>query len=69
MANCIQPIRTYQRKTAKKSLINVSPASSIISNQKYQVEDNFFNNNKTCNNSITHHLFETTFDRIAKGAV
>lgn len=69
MINRKQPIRTYQRKTVKKPLTNISLAPFVTPNKKYQVQDNCFNNNESCNDSVTHDPFETTFDRIAKGAV
>lgn len=64
-----QPIRTYQRKTTKRPFVS-SLALSAVSNKKYDsVENNHFNKSRTCNDSFIHDPFETTFDRIAKGAV
>lgn len=68
MANYRQPIRTYQRKTVRKPLINISVAPSV-STQKQRVQNDCFNNNENCNDSLIHDPFETTFDRIAKGAM
>lgn len=62
-------IRTYQRKS-KKTLINVSLAPPVILTGKYNsVKHDHFNNDGTCNDSMDHDPFETTFDRIAKEAV
>ncbi|XP_032689218.1 uncharacterized protein LOC116852706 [Odontomachus brunneus] len=69
MANYRQPIRTYQRKTVRKPLINISLVPSVILTQKQRVQDDYFENNENCNDSLIHDPFETTFDRIAKGAI
>jgi len=64
-----QPIRTYQRKTAKRPFVNAL-ASSTISNEKYNsMENTHLNKSGICNDSLIYDPFETTFDRIAKGAV
>ncbi|XP_011254943.1 uncharacterized protein LOC105250493 isoform X2 [Camponotus floridanus] len=54
MLNRKRPLRTYERKTAKKPFTNLLP-SPIILISKYD--------------SLCDDPFETTFDRIAKGAV
>jgi len=64
-----QSIRTYQRKPAKKPFAS-SLALSATSSQRYNsVENNHFDKNGTYNDSLYYDPFETTFDRIAKGAV
>ncbi|XP_014469958.1 PREDICTED: uncharacterized protein LOC106741972 [Dinoponera quadriceps] len=69
MINRKQLIRTYQRKTAKKTFINVSLAPPVISSEKYHIENRDYLTNEACNDSTIHDPFETTFDRLAKGAV
>ncbi|XP_024875583.1 uncharacterized protein LOC112456988 isoform X1 [Temnothorax curvispinosus] len=64
-----QPIRTYQRKTAKKPFVSLLALSAISSEKYNSVENNHFDKSGTYNNSLNHDPFETTFDRIAKGAV
>ncbi|XP_039302391.1 uncharacterized protein LOC105201053 isoform X2 [Solenopsis invicta] len=62
------PIRTYQRKKTNKSLVTL--ALPTISHEKYNsVENSRFDKSEMCNNSLNYDLFETTFDRVAKGAV
>ncbi|XP_070169948.1 uncharacterized protein Haspin [Polyergus mexicanus] len=64
-----RPLRTYERKTAKKPFTN-SLLSPVISIRRYNsAENDSSNDNKICNNSLSDDPFETTFDRIAKGAV
>ncbi|XP_036149201.1 uncharacterized protein LOC105838777 isoform X4 [Monomorium pharaonis] len=64
------PIRTYQRKkTANKPSVPLLTLPAV-SNRRYNcMENHSFNKSETCNNSLNYDLFETTFDRIAKGAV
>ncbi|TGZ38628.1 putative serine/threonine-protein kinase haspin-like protein [Temnothorax longispinosus] len=64
-----QPIRTYQRKTAKKPFVSLLALSAISSEKYNSVENDHFDKSGTYNNSLNHDPFETTFDRIAKGAV
>lgn len=64
-----RPLRTYERKTAKKPFTN-SLLSPVILIRKYNpVENDRSNDNEICNDSLNNDPFETTFDRIAKGAV
>ncbi|XP_050466101.1 uncharacterized protein LOC126859138 isoform X1 [Cataglyphis hispanica] len=64
-----RPLRTYERKTAKKHFTN-SLLSPVILIRKYNlVENDRSNDNETYNDSLNNDPFETTFDRIAKGAV
>ncbi|KYN01582.1 Putative serine/threonine-protein kinase haspin like protein, partial [Cyphomyrmex costatus] len=62
-----KPIRTYQRKPAKR-LINSSTLSAV-SSEKYFVKNNHFDKNELYNDSLNYDPFETTFDRIAKEVV
>ncbi|XP_011862312.1 PREDICTED: uncharacterized protein LOC105558953 [Vollenhovia emeryi] len=64
-----QPIRTYQRKTTKRPVAGLLTLSAISSEKYSFVENNHFGKSGTCNDSLNHDPFETTFDRIAKGAV
>lgn len=67
--NYKQSIRTYQKKAAKRPFVS-SLALSAVSNKKYDsVVNNHFDKNATYNDSLIYDPFETTFDRIAKGAV
>ncbi|XP_011705185.1 PREDICTED: uncharacterized protein LOC105460437 isoform X2 [Wasmannia auropunctata] len=59
------PIKTYLRKPAKKP---VSSLASVVSSKYNSVKNNLFDKSDTCNDS-SNDPFETTFDRIAKGAV
>lgn len=64
-----QPIRTYQRKPVKRSFVNAL-TSFTISNEKYNsIKNNHLDKSGICNDSLVYDPFETTFDRIAKGAV
>lgn len=60
-----RPLRTYERKTAKKPFTNL-PSPVILIRKYNPVENN--RSNEICSDSIGD-PFETTFDRIAKGAV
>lgn len=69
MATYRPPIRTYERKTIRKPLMSISLIPPVISSQQHQVQNDCLNNSENCNNSLNHNPFETTFDRIAKGAM
>ncbi|XP_067214071.1 uncharacterized protein Haspin isoform X2 [Linepithema humile] len=72
MWNRKKPIRTYQRKTAKKPFVS-STVPSLISIEKScnnpAENKNYFDKNELCNNSLNYDPFETTFDRIARETV
>lgn len=60
-----KPLRTYQRKkTAKSTVIGLEAPILLI--DKHNVETDHVKNSS---NDSLNDPFETTFDRIAKGAV
>lgn len=65
-----QTIRTYERKP-KKPLVDILLASTVISIQKHpDITKSCTLLDESNNESfLDHDPFETTFDRIAKGAV
>ncbi|XP_072744567.1 uncharacterized protein Haspin [Anoplolepis gracilipes] len=65
-----RPLRTYEKKSVKKPLINSLP-SPVILIRKYNPAESVdcLDDSKICNESLHDDPFETTFDRIAKGAV
>lgn len=64
-----QPIRTYQRKTAKIPFVSSLVSSAKLREKCNSMENNHFDKSGTYNDSLNYDPFETTFDRIAKGAV
>lgn len=62
-----RPLRTYERKTAKKPFTNLLPSPVILIRKYNPVENN--HSNEICSDSLGDDPFETTFDKIAKGAV
>lgn len=64
-----QPIRTYQRKTAKKPFVSSLVLSPKLKEKCNSMKNNHFDKSGTHNDSLNYDPFETTFDRIAKGAV
>ncbi|KMQ96020.1 serine threonine-protein kinase haspin-like protein [Lasius niger] len=69
MLNRKRELRTYERKTAKKPCINPALSPVILVKKYNPVENNCFDKSGICNDSLNNDPFETTFDRIAKGAV
>lgn len=67
MLNRKRPLRTYERKTSKKPFTNLIRSPVILIRKYDPVENN--RSNEICYNSLCDDPFETTFDRIAKGAV
>lgn len=62
-----RPLRTYERKPAKKPFTNLLPSPIILIRKYDPVENN--RSSEIYYNSLCDDPFETTFDRIAKGAV
>lgn len=61
-----KPIRTYQRKPAKRPVMN---SWASVSSEKYFVGNSHFDKNELYNDSLNYDLFETTFDKLAKEVV
>ncbi|XP_029178713.1 uncharacterized protein LOC114946414 [Nylanderia fulva] len=69
MLNRKRPLRTYERKATKKPYINPLLSPVVLTEKYNPVYSNCFDESGLRNESLNNDPFESTFDRIAKGAV